>query len=527
MLACKPSLKTVDSLFFTGEKEHARKSVSFAEQRSQTQRKRTESLVGSFDGPVIDIALVACGLSSTLFFSQNAASRSSRDLKSPLYQSLPLNVKYIVDIKSDLTSLACANGTNVAKYGDLVALVWDLKTNKRSVTPFQVQGMELTMPCLRETVMNVHNLGGLLPIEATASGSLFVKTQIEFVGLTKPTFIVVEMTPVHAHSDNSHTTVARDFFNIGYYTHVTERISSAFCGDMTDQSRWILFGHKFPGPSFDMLAYCNKSYPVGVKALDDIGDLPLNLWRNNKLEFRVRGEDDYASKDPHTEKVTLVGPERLTLRVPCKERRVRDFCLDARLQLTHALSHHVQQGVAKTLTEVTSIRVPKAERVLEDVRILALGGNLMQLQPKDTSHVDLTWMQMKLIKRIRAVVVELKNWFAQDSSRDSEDTDVAHDARCVRLVLFAELRLAVDDGSKANRHIQWKHRDVLTIHKPPAKLFVWTASVRNAPRRLRFEFTTPCALRCAAHRKNTKRTDELIITERLVLGRDYTEIPKA
>ena len=137
VLTCKPSLKTVDSLFFTGEKEHVQKSVSFAEQRSQTQRKRTEaSSTGSFDGPVIDIALVACGLSSALFFSQNAASRSSYDLKSPLYQSLPLNVKYIVDVKLDLASFACANGTDVAKYGDLVALVWDLKTNKRSVTPF-------------------------------------------------------------------------------------------------------------------------------------------------------------------------------------------------------------------------------------------------------------------------------------------------------------------------------------------------------------------------------------------------------
>ena len=64
-------LKTVDSLFFTGETdededgmifatkvapEHARKSVSFAEQSLQAQRKRTETLVGSFDGPVIDIA---------------------------------------------------------------------------------------------------------------------------------------------------------------------------------------------------------------------------------------------------------------------------------------------------------------------------------------------------------------------------------------------------------------------------------------------------------------------------------------
>ena len=100
------------------------------------------------------------------------------------------------------------------------------------------------------------------------------------------------MAPVHAHSDNSHTTVAKDFFDIGYYTHVTERVPSAFCGDMTDQSRWILFGHKFPGPSFGMLAYCNTSYPTGVGALDDIGDLPLNLWRNNELEFRVRGKDD-------------------------------------------------------------------------------------------------------------------------------------------------------------------------------------------------------------------------------------------
>ena len=60
VLTCKPPLKTVDSLFFTGEKEHVQKSVSFAEQRSQTQRKRTEASTGSFDGPIIDIALVAC-----------------------------------------------------------------------------------------------------------------------------------------------------------------------------------------------------------------------------------------------------------------------------------------------------------------------------------------------------------------------------------------------------------------------------------------------------------------------------------
>ena len=110
--------------------------MSFAEQRSQTQRKHTEACTGSFDGSVIDIALVACEFFSTLFFSQNPASRSNCDSKSPLYHSLPLNAKYIVDAESDLTSLACANATNVVKYNDLVALVWDFKANKQSVTPF-------------------------------------------------------------------------------------------------------------------------------------------------------------------------------------------------------------------------------------------------------------------------------------------------------------------------------------------------------------------------------------------------------
>ena len=40
---------------------------------------------------------------------------------------------------------------------------------------------------------------------------------------------------------------------------------------------------------------------LGVKALDDIDDVPLNLWRNSELEFRVRGEDDYPWGDeyPH------------------------------------------------------------------------------------------------------------------------------------------------------------------------------------------------------------------------------------
>ena len=50
-----------------------------------------------------------------------------------------------------------------------------------------------------------------------------------------------------------------------------------------------------------MLAYCNKSYPVGVAALDDIDDVPLNLWQKDELELRVRGNDEHPWGDeyPH------------------------------------------------------------------------------------------------------------------------------------------------------------------------------------------------------------------------------------
>ena len=169
MLTCKPSSKTVDSLFFTGEKEHARKSVSFAEQHLLTQRKRTKAGTSSLDGPAIYITSVECELLSKLFFSQSATSLPNCDFNVPLYQSLPLNVKYIVDVESDLP--ACAHGTDITKYNDPAILVWNLNANKQSVTPFQAHDMELTMTCLRETATNIHDLGGL---DMTSQGTLLL-----------------------------------------------------------------------------------------------------------------------------------------------------------------------------------------------------------------------------------------------------------------------------------------------------------------------------------------------------------------
>ena len=126
------------------------------------------------------------------------------------------------------------------------------------------------------------------------SGDLFVSVQIQFVDITKPTFVAAEMAPVHANSNASHSSVAKDFYSIGYYAHATERASSAFCGDMTDQIRWILFGHASTSSSFDMLAYCNNTYAFGAGALDDINNVPGNLWKTEQLVFRKRDADDYS-----------------------------------------------------------------------------------------------------------------------------------------------------------------------------------------------------------------------------------------
>ena len=240
-------------------------------------------------------------MSSTLFLARNGKkSKEPFDTSSPLFRSLPLNAKYVVDVKDNLSSFACAHSDNVARHGDLVTIVNGLKVGKLDRNDYHVTDMELTMPCLRETVLNVHNSGGLLPVEATASGDLFVSVQIQFVDIVKPMFIVVEMAPVHAHSDKSHSNIAKDFCNIGYYTHVTDRVPSAFCGGMTDQNRWSLFGHAFPGPSFGMLAYCNKTYVVGAGALDDMDDAPSKLWQAGELQFRERGEDDYPWGDEYS-----------------------------------------------------------------------------------------------------------------------------------------------------------------------------------------------------------------------------------
>ena len=79
-------------------------------------------------------------------------------------------MKYVVDSKTDLTYFASADGINVKKYGDLNNLMNDIKARNIPVEPFRVTGMELSMPCIRET--------------ENADATVFA--QLEFVKLITP-----------------------------------------------------------------------------------------------------------------------------------------------------------------------------------------------------------------------------------------------------------------------------------------------------------------------------------------------------
>ena len=137
-----------------------------------------------------------------------------------------------------------------------------------------------------------------------------VYAQLETVKLVKPAFVVVQMKIVtfYTHSNDLHKTTAKDFFDIGYYTNITERLSSSICGDVTDIGRWILFGHIFPGPSFDMLAYSDNSAFGQLLSFSryDSSAIPLHVrkigsfmctetWRIGQVVQRSDENDDHGS----------------------------------------------------------------------------------------------------------------------------------------------------------------------------------------------------------------------------------------
>ena len=109
----------------------------------ELQRKRTEAphIDYYFDGPIVDVALIGAELSSTLFIANNASSQHKCDTTSPIYRSLPINVKYVADSKSDLTYFASANGTDVTNYGDLNDRVNAIRTRSIPIEPFRVTGL--------------------------------------------------------------------------------------------------------------------------------------------------------------------------------------------------------------------------------------------------------------------------------------------------------------------------------------------------------------------------------------------------
>ena len=251
---------------------------------------------------VFTVALVGAGLCSELYFQHSAHSDQPNGRT-----RLPLNVSYIIEPQSDLQNLANSEARSqrhaLRIFNDLRECVHNLESGKWSKADFSVQIITATLPCLRETVMNIHNFGSLKPVDEHEFGDLFVDYLARFCAIVEPDAVLCEMTPEHSHSDGSHKSVCKRFEQLGYSVHVTDRMSSAFCGDSTDRNRWFMLCFKLAGPSFDLLSYCQSDYSNAVDILDRPAEVSSDLWLDAPCEFRTRGKDtlpwgDEYPRDP-------------------------------------------------------------------------------------------------------------------------------------------------------------------------------------------------------------------------------------
>ena len=227
--------------------------------------------------------------------------------------------------------------------------------------------------------------------------------------------------------------------------------------------------------------------------------------------------------DVGAEEVGLVRAERVTPLEPLEERGVGDGAATGALERSHLPGDQEQKSVAKTLAEAAGVCKAIAERVLEDMRVLAARSNVVDLEPEDRRHVDLRPVEVELVERIRAVVVELENWLTQDTRGDLQDADVAHDAGGTRLAFRVELGLAVDERAKRDRLVERQHRHLHTARE----LLVRARRVCDASWCVRLQLLGSGALRGTPNWQQAEGDNELVVVERWVLSVDDLEVAEA
>ena len=287
------------------ERDTAPKSRSHDQPSCSQPDPETPSFVSLFNKllTVFTVALVGAGLCSELYFQYSSRGDSTF--------RLPINVSYIIEPKRDLQDLAMSEAKfqdrTLRCFDDLRECVHNLESGKWDKSQFQVQVVTATLPCLRETVMNIHNYGSLQPVAEHEVGDLFVDYLARFCAIVQPDAVLCEMTPEHCSSDGSHPTVAKQFEQLGYHVNVTPRLSSAFCGDHTDRNRWFMLCFKLPGPAFDLLSYCKSDYPNGSSVLLPVSSIPADLWVHEPCEWRIRGRSSGPWGDEHPRDPRFLG----------------------------------------------------------------------------------------------------------------------------------------------------------------------------------------------------------------------------
>ena len=360
------------------ERDTAPKSRSHDQPSCSQPDPETPSFVSLFNKllTVFTVALVGAGLCSELYFQYSSRGDSTF--------RLPINVSYIIEPKRDLQDLAMSEAKfqdrTLRCFDDLRECVHNLESGKWDISQFQVQVVTATLPCLRETVMNIHNYGSLQPVAEHEVGDLFVDYLARFCAIVQPDAVLCEMTPEHCSSDGSHPTVAKRFEQLGYQVNVTHRLSSAFCGDHTDRNRWFMICLKLPGPTFDLYTYCNTDYPNAIHILDKPSKVSSELWIDAPCIFRKRGEDTLPWGDDYPRDPRFLGQyvSRAVLQGYVEGRRVKECKI-----------WDVEKGPFPTVTRQSLLIIDPRTTRKSKVRFASLTecARSMSFYPRQIAHL--------------------------------------------------------------------------------------------------------------------------------------------
>ena len=154
-----------------------------------------------------------------------------------LSSKLPLEVVCVIEI-GEAIEHARKSFPNAQVLENLDSVIEQLKHNKLKLVPFDL--VVSTLPCTDETRLKLLN-----NYSDTKTIHLFRKSQSEFVRITSPKYVLIEMVaPLFDHF-KAHEAVLQEHKNLGYNV-ATDLVDAAHAGDRTSHHRWFMLASKYP-----------------------------------------------------------------------------------------------------------------------------------------------------------------------------------------------------------------------------------------------------------------------------------------